>query len=131
MTNEVATIRYVFLWVALGIDLLAVAVIVAGVVKVVITLGTVRYIFRLHEHGASDRYKQQLGRPLLLGLLLSIAGDAVQTMGVQTSLTNVAALGLLVFVRTVLSWSMFVEMEGRWPWQSPYRESSQIGDRTS
>jgi len=123
----VTTVQRVFDWLALGIEVLAVAVIVAGVVRVGITRGTVRYIFRLNEHGAAERYKQELGKPLLLGLLLSIAGDVVRTMAVTPTLVDVAILGLLVLVRTVLSWSLFVEMEGRWPWQSPRGASSRVG----
>ena len=122
-----ATIQNVFAWCALGIELLAVGVIVGGVVMVAITRGTVRYLFHLKEPGAVESYKAQLGRPLLLGLLLSVAGDIVRTMSVAATLADVAALGLLVLVRTVLSWSLYVEMEGRWPWQSPAGESRQIG----
>ena len=120
-----ATIQNIFAWCALGIELLAVAVIVGGVVMVAITRGTVRYLFHLKEPGAVESYKVQLGRPLLLGLLLSVAGDVVRTMSVAPTLADVAALGLLVLVRTVLSWSLYVEMEGRWPWQRPIGESGQ------
>jgi len=119
MTKDIlSTIHHVIEWLALGIELLAVAVIVAGVVMVAITRGTVRYIFRLKEYGAAERYKQQLGKPLLLGLLLLVAGDVVRTVSVHATLTDVAVLGLLVLVRTMLSWSLSVEMEGRWPWQA-------------
>lgn len=118
-----ATIQNVFTWCALGIELLAVAVIVAGVLMVTITHGTVRYVFSLQESGAVERYKVQLGRPLLLGLLLSVAGDVVRTMAVRVTLADVVALGLLVLVRTVLSWTLYVEMEGRWPWQRALADS--------
>ena len=103
-------------WAALGIEVLAVAVIVAGVVIVVFTRGTVRYLFRLKQHGALQSYKQQLGKPLLLGLELLVAADVVRTVALEPTLTNVAVLGMLVLVRTVLSWSLEVEIEGRWPW---------------
>src|SRR5262245_58903999 len=112
-----ATIQDIFAWCALGIEVLAVAVIGAGVLMVAITRGTVRYVFSLKEPGSVESYKAQLGRPLLLGLLLSVAGDVVRTMAVRATLADVLALGLLVVVRTVLSWSLYVEMEGRWPWQ--------------
>jgi uncharacterized membrane protein len=54
---------------------------------------------------------------LLLGLELLVAADVVRTVALEPTLNNVAILGLLVVVRTFLSWSMSVEVEGRWPWQ--------------
>jgi uncharacterized membrane protein len=74
---------------ALGIEVLAVAVIIAGVVIVALTRGTVRYLFRLKEHGAYESYKQQLGKPLLLGLELLVAADVIRTVALETTLANV------------------------------------------
>jgi uncharacterized membrane protein len=114
-------IRDVFEWSALGIEVLAVAVIVAGVVVVAIKRGTVRYIFHLDEQGALASYQQQLGKPLVLGLELLVAADVIRTVALEPTVANVAVLGLLVLVRTVLSWSLEVEIKGRWPWQSEAR----------
>jgi uncharacterized membrane protein len=114
------TIHHLIEWAALGIEVLAVAVIVAGVLIVALTRGTVRYVFHLKEHGAVESYKQQLGKPLLLGLELLVAADVIRTVALEPTLNNVAVLGLLVLVRTVLSWSLAVEMEGRWPWQGKH-----------
>lgn len=110
-------------WAALGIEVLAVAVIVTGVVLVALQRGTVRYLFHLKERGAIESYKQQLGKPLLLGLELLVAADVVETVALETTLANVAVLGLLVLVRTLLSWSLSVEMEGRWPWQAHHAKA--------
>jgi uncharacterized membrane protein len=120
------TIHHITEWLALVIELLAVAVIVAGVVMVVISRGTVRYLFHLSEQGAVERYKEQLGRPLSLGLLLTVASDVVRNVTAEATAANLVVLGLLVVVRTVLNWSLFVELEGRWPWQRSHRDSSQI-----
>ena len=46
-----------------------------------------------------------------------MAADIVRTVAVQPSLGNVAVLGLIVLVRTFLSFSLEVEIDGRWPWQ--------------
>lgn len=110
-------IHHVIEWAALGIEILAVAVIVAAVVIMSITRGTVRYLFKMENLGAYESYKHQLARALLLGLELLVAADVVRTVAYEPTLKNVAVLGLLVVVRTFLSWSMLVEMEGRWPWQ--------------
>jgi uncharacterized membrane protein len=56
-----------------------------------------------------------------LALELLVAADVVQTVILEFTLVNVAALGVLVLVRTFLSWSLVVEIEGRWPWQ-PMRD---------
>ena len=104
-------------WAAFGIELLAVGVIVVGVALVAFRHGTIRYVFYLNDHGALAKYKQQLGKPLLLGLELLVAADVIRTVALEATLHNVAVLGLLVLVRTALSWSLTVEIEGRWPWQ--------------
>ena len=103
---------------ALVIELLAVAVILAAVVVLAVKRGTVRYIFQAHAPGEYESYKHQLGKALLLGLELLVAADVVRTVALEPTLKNVAILGLLVLIRTFLSWSLTVEMEGRWPWQS-------------
>lgn len=66
---------------------------------------------------AVEQIKQTVGRGLLLGLDLLIAADVIRTVTLEPTLENVAALGLLVAVRTFLAWSLMVELEGRWPWQ--------------
>ena len=111
------TINHIVEWCALGIELLAVSVIIAGVLIVAITRGTIRFLFRLKQEGAYESYRVQLTRPLLLGLELMVAADIIRTMVLKPTISNVAMLGLLVVVRTLLSWSLAVEMEGRWPWQ--------------
>jgi uncharacterized membrane protein len=105
-------------WAAFGVEVLAVVVIVAGVVKIAFARGTFRYVFQLGKPGAYESYKHQLGKPLLLELDLLLAGDVVKTVALEPTLPIVAALGLLVLVRTFLSWSLTVEMEGRWPRQA-------------
>jgi uncharacterized membrane protein len=132
-SGEVVEIIRTFIeWAALGIEILGALVIVAGVMRVAITRGTVRYLFRLDEPGAYDSYKHQMGRSLLLGLEFLVAGDVVRTVALEPTLNNVAVLGLLVLVRTFLGWSLAVEIEGRWPWQTrtekdtPVRTSEEI-----
>ena|SRR5579872_1299364 len=110
-------IRTVFEWAAVGIEVLGAVVIVAGVLRVAIMRGTVRFLFQLDKPGAYESYKHQMGRSLLLGLEFLVAGDVVRTVALDLTLLNVAVLGLLVLIRTFLSWSLAVEIEGRWPWQ--------------
>jgi uncharacterized membrane protein len=58
-----------------------------------------------------------LGQVILLGLELLVAGDIVKTVAAQPTLTSVAILGVIVIIRTFLSFSLEVEVDGRWPWQ--------------
>jgi len=71
-----------------------------------------------HETGTYRRFRQQLGRTILLGLELLVVGDIVRTVATQPSLTSVAVLAIIVLIRTFLSFSLEVELTGRWPWQS-------------
>jgi hypothetical protein len=57
------------------------------------------------------------GRSILLGLEFLVAADIIRTVAVQPSLENVTVLGLIVLIRTFLSFSLEVEIDGRWPWR--------------
>jgi len=70
-----------------------------------------------HESSIYQRFRQQLGRAILLGLELLVAGDIVRTVAAEPSLTSVAVLGIIVLIRTFLSFSLEVELTSRWPWQ--------------
>jgi uncharacterized membrane protein len=102
-------------WAALIIEMLGASVIVAGVIRIATTRGTVRYLLQLDKPGAYESYKHQLGKALLLGLELPVAGDVVRTVALEPTLNHVAVLGLLVVIRTFLGWSLAVEIEGCWP----------------
>jgi uncharacterized membrane protein len=88
------------------IEVLAVCVIAASVV-IAVTIG-VRTAFVTGAVAGVEAVKRQVGRGLLLGLDLLIAADIIRTVTLQPTLENVAALGLLVIVRTFLAWSIVV-----------------------
>jgi uncharacterized membrane protein len=92
-----------------GVLSIVVGALVAGFVAV---RGLVR-----REEGVYRRFRRQLGRSILLGLELLVAADIIKTVAVQPTFENVAVLGLIVVIRTFLSWSLELEMSGRWPWQ--------------
>ena len=66
---------------------------------------------------AYHRYRAELARGILLGLELLVAADIVGTVAVTPTFESLAVLGLIVLIRTFLSFSLEVEIEGRWPWQ--------------
>jgi uncharacterized membrane protein len=65
-----------------------------------------------------------LGRVLLLGLEVLIAADIIATVALDLNLQSVAALGLVVLIRTFLSWAIEVESYGHWPWQASRRRGA-------
>ena len=115
--------------ISLMIEYLAVAIIVG-----MVTYSTARYFASLirnrNAQGAGYlEYKHTLGRALLLGLEILVAADVIRTVALEPTWDNIAALGLLVVVRTFLSWSLVVEIEGRWPWR-PGHSNAEAGEYT-
>lgn len=97
------------------IEALGVGIIVGG-----IAVASVTYLrqFRAGSEEAYRQYRQGLGRSILLGLELLVAGDIVRTVALDATFTSVGVLAGIVVVRTFLSWSLEVELQGRWPWQA-------------
>jgi uncharacterized membrane protein len=69
--------------------------------------------------GAYARYRHLLGRAILLGLEFLVAADIIRTVTSTPTLQSVIVLGLVVLIRTFLSFTLELETEGRWPWQRP------------
>lgn len=103
---------------AQAIELLAVVVIV-----VVIAVATAHYVLvylrRRVMPQAYDEYRHRVGRALLLTLEILVAADIVRTVALDNTLGSIVGLGLLVLIRTFVSWSLMLEIEGRWSWQRP------------
>ncbi len=101
-------------YVAYGIEAVGVMVIIVGSV-----VGTVRLFTQLKARAIPEiyhEYRQVIGRSILLGLEFLIAGDVIRTVIVSHTLTDVAALALMVLVRAFLSLTLTVEIEGKLPW---------------
>lgn len=113
-------------YVALAIEILAVTVIAIGVVYAVGSFLLSRYGSQ-RALGYERKFRAQLGTSLLVGLEILVAADIIRTVALEPSLTNVAVLGILVLVRTFLSWSLVVEIEGRWPWRAADARSKGSG----
>ena len=98
------------------IDAAGVAVIVVGLL-----LATITFLLAVRGRGRGDEtyrlYRQQVGKAILLGLEFLVAADIIRTVAVDPSFESVGVLALIVAVRTFLSFTLDVELEGRWPWQ--------------
>lgn len=100
--------------VSIAFEWAGVACIVAGFL---LALGSAtRLALRGQRTDAYNSMRSLFGRAVLLGLEILVAADLIRTVAVQPSLQNLAVLGLLVVIRTFLSWSLDVELEGVWPW---------------
>ena len=97
------------------IEIIAIVVIVLGVVISLIAA----VITWLTDGGdmAFEAFKRYIARGLLIGIDLLIAADLIKTVTLEGTLESAVVLGLLVLIRTFLSWSLVLEVEGRWPWQ--------------
>jgi uncharacterized membrane protein len=96
-------------------EILGVGVIVVGFGVALVR--AVPLVLRKKNAAAYELIRATFGRAVLLGLEILVAADIIRTVTMAPTLSNLAALGLLVAIRTFLSWSLEVEIDGRWPWQ--------------
>jgi uncharacterized membrane protein len=94
---------------ALGVVVLTVGVVIA------FSRAAIDLVRRADVFGLLRR---RLGKGILLGLEVLIAGDIVRTVAIDPSIQSIAELALIVLVRTVLSIVLELEISGRWPWQA-------------
>lgn len=105
--------------VAKGFEFAGIAVIVVG------TLIAFAKAAAMVAHGMGSAtegdvvpaFRKTLGRSILTGLELLVAADIIRTVAVEPTLQSVLVLGIIVIIRTFLSFSLEVEIDGRWPWQ--------------
>lgn len=98
------------------IEIVGVTIVLVGA-----TIATAQFLWHVVKRNpfasVFHAYRSDLGRGILLGLEFLIAGDIIGTVAVEPDLTNLAVLAGIVLIRTFLSYSIEVEITGRWPWQ--------------
>lgn len=102
-------------YIARIIEAIGVAAIVFGVL-----IALIRFLFTL-QHIQPRSYKllrQELGKGILLGLEILVAGDIIATVVTEPTMERVLILAVIVLIRTFLSLSIEVEIEGKFPWRS-------------
>ena len=118
-------------WVAFGLDVVAVLVIVGSLLVATVRSGVVRAVVHANAAGPGAVFKRKLIGGILLGVDLLVASDVIMTAALEATLRNMTTLGLLVVVRILLAWSLIVEEEGRWPWQSAVTAGGSAGAATT
>lgn len=107
------------------IDYAGVAIIAFGAAGGVILFLRDLSLQPIRNTKAYENLRRFLGRSLLLGLEFLVAGDIIKTVAVEPTLNSVLVLAVIVLVRTVLSLSIDVEIDGRWPWDG-WRQSARV-----
>lgn len=79
------------------------------------------FLFRLSRSAGFERayhgLRSDLGRAILLGLELLVIADIIGTVAIEPTLQNLGVLAVIVAIRTALSFTLELEVSGRWPWQ--------------
>lgn len=107
-----------------AVDAISKAIDAAGVIVVVVGLLVATGGFLAAQRSSTARtgayrgYRQHVGKAILLGLEFLVAADIIRTVAVAPTFTGVGVLALIVAVRTFLSFTLDVELDGRWPWQA-------------
>ncbi|MEE2952336.1 MAG: DUF1622 domain-containing protein [Pseudomonadota bacterium] len=103
-------------WTTRGIEVAGILVIVVGTIA-----ATATFIRQWMADGTQTsgfhQFRSSLGKAILLGLEFLVAADIINTVAIEPTLESVAVLAGVVLIRTFLSFSLEVEIEGRWPWQ--------------
>ena len=100
--------------IAVGLEIFGVAVIGFAFLHAIVR-GLLH--FGQRKKDAFERLKIYIGKALQLGLEFLVAADIIRTVIIEPTREGILLLGLLIVVRTFLSWSITVEIEGCWPWQ--------------
>ena len=92
----------------------------AGALIIGFIVATTRWFQHIRQQGplpAISKYRQSLGRTILIGLEILVAATIIKTISVDPSLENMGLLAIMVVIRTMLGWTTVLEISGRWPWQ--------------
>ena len=115
-------------WIATGFEIIGVATIL--LVALAATLRFARRAAAAPDWIATlPAYRADLGRGVLLGLEMLVAADIIGTVAVTPTFSSLGVLGIVVLIRTFLSISLGVEIEGHWPWRRQEGERPPERDR--
>jgi uncharacterized membrane protein len=104
-----------------GIEVIARGLEIFGILVIVFSFlhAIIRCLLQFGRKitGAYERLRIYMGKALQLSLEFLIAADIIRTVTIEPTMSGLLSLGVLILVRTVLSWSITVEIEGCWPWE--------------
>jgi uncharacterized membrane protein len=100
-----------------AMEVAGVAIIVAGAIVAALRFIQERSRQATTTKASYRQFRTQVAMAILLGLEFLVAGDIIRTVVIEPNLESVIVLGLIVLIRTFLSFELTLEIEGRWPWQ--------------
>jgi uncharacterized membrane protein len=108
-------------WIATTVEAVGVLIILIGII--VASSYFLRHV-RKGEHFRElyDHYRRRLGQSILLGLEFLVAADIIGTVAATPTFQSLGVLGLIILIRTFLSFALEVEINGYWPWQRSEKE---------
>lgn len=106
-----------------AVDIAGVAAIVLGIAVATFVAAEALFRKRREQGNVYQLYRRRLGRSILLGLELLVAADIIRTVAVTPTFQSVGVLAVIVLIRTFLSFSLELEITGRWPWQKEPQET--------
>lgn len=107
----------IFEKISLGLEIVGALTIVLGGILAIIKV--IRLFSQRSDMSSIYKsFRKTLGEGILLGLEFLVAADIINSVAVEPSFKSIGVLGMIVFVRTFLSFTLEVEMNGHWPWQS-------------
>lgn len=112
-----AAIKPIAEWCAGFTELIGIGIIAAFAMYVLVYAAT-SLLKRRAPLDVFQNMRQRFGRGILLGLEFLVAADIIVTVAVDLSMQTVGTLALIVLIRTFLSFTLEVELTGKWPWQS-------------
>lgn len=109
-------VRLIAEWSVLLIEALGIAIITLVAMYALIQ-ALRRLIMETEHESIFQELRHRVGSGILLGLEFLIAADIIHTVAVDLTFYSVGVLAVVVLVRTFLSFTLEVELTGRWPWQ--------------
>ncbi|MFW5741040.1 MAG: DUF1622 domain-containing protein [Myxococcota bacterium] len=103
-------------WSAAIVEVLGIGII-TGVAAYTLLFALFRSLKREQAATTFSQVRQRLGRGILLGLEFLVAADIIHTVAVDLTFKSVGVLAIVVAIRTFLSFTLEVELTGKWPWQ--------------
>ena len=103
-------------WITTAVEVVGIAIIVLGAFGSLVAF-LPGLIHAAPGEAAVATFRSNLGRSILLGLEFLVAADIIHTVAIEPTLQSLAVLAGIVLIRTFLSFSLEVEIEGRWPWE--------------
>lgn len=104
-------------WASAILEIVGISIIVL-LALYALFVGIMKLLKTQEDKTIFQQVRQRLGHGILLGLEFLVAADIIHTVAVELTFSTVGVLAIIVLIRTFLSFTLEVELTGRWPWQN-------------